>query len=173
MATHSSVLAWRIPGMGEPGGLPSLGSHRVGHDWSDLAAAAAAWMTLSIFRTNSSCKLPAITTAASVHRLVQSFHNISKYLSITLNTSTLVFLVLLAFLLRLSDQYYKPSTVNQHPKIHQYKMKTPLIQWSSELVLSWYPLTCHQCVSCRNHSKCPLFYLVSNVWTISQQSANI
>ena len=41
-ATHSSVLAWRIPGMGEPGGLPSLGSHRGGHDWSDLAAAAAA-----------------------------------------------------------------------------------------------------------------------------------
>ena len=41
MTTHSSVLAWRIPGMGEPGGLPSMGSHRVGHDWSDLAAAAA------------------------------------------------------------------------------------------------------------------------------------
>ena len=38
MATHSSVLAWRIPGMGEPGGMPSMGSHRVGHDWSDLAA---------------------------------------------------------------------------------------------------------------------------------------
>ena len=42
MATHSSVLAWRIPGMAKPGGLPSLGSHRVRHDWSDLAAAAAA-----------------------------------------------------------------------------------------------------------------------------------
>ena len=41
MATHSSVLAWRIPGMGEPGGLPSMGSHRVGHDCGDLAAAAA------------------------------------------------------------------------------------------------------------------------------------
>ena len=41
MAAHFSVLAWRVPGMGEPGGLPSLGSHRVGHDWSDLAAAAA------------------------------------------------------------------------------------------------------------------------------------
>ena len=40
MATHSSVLAWRIPGTGEPGGLPSMGSHRVGHDWSNLAAAA-------------------------------------------------------------------------------------------------------------------------------------
>ena len=42
MTTHSSVLAWRIPGTGEPGGLPSMGSHRVGHDCSDLAAAAAA-----------------------------------------------------------------------------------------------------------------------------------
>ena len=41
MTTHSSVLAWRIPGMGEAGGLLSMGSHRVGHDWSDLAAAAA------------------------------------------------------------------------------------------------------------------------------------
>ena len=37
-STHSSVLAWRIPGTGEAGGLPSMGSHRVGHNWSDLAA---------------------------------------------------------------------------------------------------------------------------------------
>ena len=42
MATHSSVLAWRIPGTGKPGGLLSMRSHWVGHDWSDLAAAAAA-----------------------------------------------------------------------------------------------------------------------------------
>ena len=42
MAAHSSVLAWRIPGMGDPGGLLSMGSHRVRHDWSDLTAAAAA-----------------------------------------------------------------------------------------------------------------------------------
>ena len=41
MATHSTILAWRIPGTGEPVGLPSMGSHRVRHDWSDLAAAAA------------------------------------------------------------------------------------------------------------------------------------
>ena len=40
MAPHSSVPAWRTPGTGEPGGLPSMGSHRVGHDRSDLAAAA-------------------------------------------------------------------------------------------------------------------------------------
>ena len=38
MATHSSVLAWRIPGTVEPDGLPSMGLHRIGHDWSDLAA---------------------------------------------------------------------------------------------------------------------------------------
>ena len=42
MTTHSSVLAWRIPGMGEPGGLLSMGSHRVGHDLAAAAAAAAA-----------------------------------------------------------------------------------------------------------------------------------
>ena len=41
MASHSSVLAWGIPGMAESGGLPSMGLHRVGHDWSDLAAEAA------------------------------------------------------------------------------------------------------------------------------------
>ena len=46
LATHSSVLALRIPGTGEPGGLLSMGSHRVGHDWSDLAAAAEAWFVV-------------------------------------------------------------------------------------------------------------------------------
>ena len=42
MVTYSSILAWRIPGTEEPGGLPSMGSHRVGHDWSDLAAGSKA-----------------------------------------------------------------------------------------------------------------------------------
>ena len=46
MVTHSSVLAWRIPGTGEPGGLTSMGSHRVRHDLSDFAAVAAAVITL-------------------------------------------------------------------------------------------------------------------------------
>ena len=53
MATHSSVLTWRIPGMGEPGGLPSMGLHRVGHNWSDLAAAAACyidnWLAIEVY----------------------------------------------------------------------------------------------------------------------------
>ena len=46
MAAHSSVLAWRIPGTEEPGGLPSMGSHRVRRDWSDIAAAAAWTVTM-------------------------------------------------------------------------------------------------------------------------------
>ena len=48
MATYSSILAWRIPGMEEPGWLPSMGLQRVGHDWSDWAAAAAACMDVRV-----------------------------------------------------------------------------------------------------------------------------
>ena len=59
MATHSSVLTWRIPGTGEPGGLPSMGLHRVGHDWSDLAAAAAATVLL-LALSKSSCLINAV-----------------------------------------------------------------------------------------------------------------
>ena len=60
MATHCSVLAWRIPGTREPGGLPSLGSHRVGHDWIDLVAAAAI-----LFNGGAWC--------AAVHRVTKSW----------------------------------------------------------------------------------------------------
>ena len=51
MATYFGVLAWRIPGTGEPGGLPSVGSHRVRHDWSDLAAAAALWVSFPVWKS--------------------------------------------------------------------------------------------------------------------------
>ena len=57
MATHSSVLAWRIPGTGEPGGLPSMGSHRVGHNWSNLAAADLAIFTFPVQRIISGALL--------------------------------------------------------------------------------------------------------------------
>ena len=60
-APHSSVLAWRIPGMGEPGGLPSMGLHRVGHDWSDLAVAAA----VPGFSGGSAVKHPSANTGDS------------------------------------------------------------------------------------------------------------
>ena len=55
MATYSSVLAWRIPGMGEPGGLPSMRSHKVGHNRSDLAAAAVLSL---LFRSYSPISSP-------------------------------------------------------------------------------------------------------------------
>ena len=55
MATHSSVLAWRILGTGEPGGLPSMGSHRVRHNWSDLAAAVLSPFLWSMAHFSSTC----------------------------------------------------------------------------------------------------------------------
>ena len=64
--THFSALAWRIPGTGEPGGLLSMGSHRVGHDWNDLAAAAAA-LDYSKWKWNS----PGQNTGVSSCSLLQ------------------------------------------------------------------------------------------------------
>ena len=63
MATHSIVLAWRIPGTGEPGGLLSLGLHRVGHDWSNLAAAAA---VRSLMPTVNPCFYPHLQATANL-----------------------------------------------------------------------------------------------------------
>ena len=57
MATHSSVLVWRIPGTGEPGVLPSMGSHRVRHVWSDLAAAAALIFKRNTMQVHIKCNL--------------------------------------------------------------------------------------------------------------------
>ena len=57
MATHSSVLVWRIPGTGEPGGLLSVGSHRVGHDWSDLAAASLGGFPCGLAGKESICNV--------------------------------------------------------------------------------------------------------------------
>ena len=60
MATHSSVLAWRIPGMGEPSGLPSMGLCRVGHNWSDLALAY--WNGNSFMRHSRICRFASYFT---------------------------------------------------------------------------------------------------------------
>ena len=66
IATHSSILAWRIPGMGEPIGLLSMGSHRVGHDWSDLAAAAARCSQVVLVVMNPSANTGDVRGACSV-----------------------------------------------------------------------------------------------------------
>ena len=69
MATHSSVLAWRIPRTVEPGGLPSMGSHRVGHNWSDLAAAAAAAATADLKTKNPWILFLPETILRGIHQL--------------------------------------------------------------------------------------------------------
>ena len=69
MATHSSILAWRIPGTGELGGLPSMGPHRVGHDWSDLAAAAVVHLFKDAYFLNFS-----FWVVASMKRIVSVNH---------------------------------------------------------------------------------------------------
>ena len=79
MATHSSVLAWRIPGMAEPGGLPSMGSHRVGHDCSDLAAAAAGIIPPGNFPENLGyVKSSSIEPHDTLGSLYNTFHVILK-----------------------------------------------------------------------------------------------
>ena len=72
MASHSSVLAWRIPGTGEPGGLPSMGSHRVGHDWSDLAVAVAADVGNLIFGSSAFSKISLNIRKFTVHVLLKT-----------------------------------------------------------------------------------------------------
>ena len=83
MATHSRVLAWRIPGTGEAGGLPSMGSHRVRHDWSDLAAAAAVRFTWPWgFMKNSSLPLQlSVVMSPQLPRLLalEDWHTLSAW----------------------------------------------------------------------------------------------
>ena len=82
MATHSSVLAWRIPGTVEPGGLPSMGSHRVGHNWCDLAAAAAKgiidlYQLQPVYSTEQHCPMKNIqhkTSQTNSDKFTQSQH---------------------------------------------------------------------------------------------------
>ena len=76
MATHSSVLAWRIPGTGEPGGLPSMGSHRVGHNWSDLAAAAKYKQEGRPATWNLVSKQISLPQAAEITNLVPEHHSV-------------------------------------------------------------------------------------------------
>ena len=96
MATHSSVLAWRIPGTGEPGELPSLGSHRVGHDSSDLAAVSAAWNSLGFnlfplilfsFHTEAYALFIFCPTGSWKPFNPITLVNIQLYLSVSLNSS--------------------------------------------------------------------------------------
>jgi len=103
MATLSSTLAWRIPGTGEPGGLPSMGSHRVGHDWSDLAAAAASK------RNNAKQEVPLKT--GNLEGTVCFFQLSQKWLKKEMMEQ------------RLPDWYPHSNSENQDSEPHQLTLK--------------------------------------------------
>ena len=113
MATHSSVLAWRIPGTGEPGGLPSVGSHRVRHDWSDSAAAAAACKTQPHENLSSIPQL-AFHLSSLTYIMLYPVRNLdgskwkklSVYLTVMLNVNLIKLLVLLPAYSKYGRQRY-------------------------------------------------------------------
>ena len=128
MATHSSILAWRIPGTGEPGGLPSMGSHRVGHDWSDLAAVAA---TVEMLKSH-------IWLAATILSSASLQYSLCLPLSSLAHALTLVYLVLPALLY-----------LDNIPRFLQFKFwlfckdnhcKTTVISWQALVILISYTL---------------------------------
>ena len=78
MATHSSVLAWRIPGTVEAGGLPSMGSHRVGHNGSDLGAAAAASACQRLLIFLPAILIPACASPSLAFCMMYSAYKLNK-----------------------------------------------------------------------------------------------
>ena len=93
MATHSSVLAWKIPGTGEPGGLPSVGLYRVRHDWSDLAAAAAESLNPGFVCLGPQGEPQCLWRAGAVLRVVFYSYNLYSYLSESINFKDIFCLV--------------------------------------------------------------------------------
>ena len=87
MATHSRVLAWRIPGTEEPGGLPSMGSHRVKHDWSHTAAAAAKASEVQLFWSQ---KLLLVSWATEIYILCPCS---CQYFNVLLSVLSQVFII--------------------------------------------------------------------------------
>ena len=135
MATHSSVLAWRIPGMGEPGGLPSMGLHRVRHDWSDLAAST--YLRFLIF-------LPAIlipacdSSSPAFHMMFSSVQSLNRaWLCDSMDCSTPGFPVHHQLLElaqthfhEVGDSSYKLNKHSDNRKPHH----TPFPIWSQSVV---------------------------------------
>ena len=114
MATHSSVLAWRIPATEEPSGLPSMGSHRVRHDWSDLAVAAADLILTSWthgIQFYCLCESPSLSVLTSVSSL--SWFQLTDY-------STCYRLCVFWLLACLDSLGWMPDSVNLTPLGGEY-----------------------------------------------------
>ena len=89
MATHSSVIAWRIPGTEEPSGLLSMGLHRVGHDWNNLAAAAAAASAKTCSQSDS--QIPSLLPLGLLRPLVETHIPASPLLTPSVVSQVLLF----------------------------------------------------------------------------------
>ena len=128
MATHSSVLGWRIPGTGKAGGLPSMGLHRVGHDWSGLAAAAACRSRTSVVQLQRTelCHLPKFVWK----------QNLLQSLQVRTQPSGYLFLAFLSLecTCQLSQAVPRLGT---HRNVHVFKL-------SSYKTLSWGGCWCRE-----------------------------
>ena len=149
MATHSSVLAWRIPGTGEPDGLLSVGPHRVGHDWSDLAeVAAAVFQKSNVYSTVTSPLFLSLSLSVSLSLTHTHTHNLFN----------------LKFRLQLRLNYHLQLLLMQtQGKLNVCPQGQPLhlIQWSdlklgevSRVKQRFVAVEYKYSPLCRKHSKC-------------------
>ena len=151
METHSSVFAWRVPGTGEPGGLPSMGSHRVRHDWSDLAAAAAEFIFsyLNIhFSTFSLVPYVSFHFKKSWNLILLYFYIFVYYLIIVLkNTSTNVLssfiklLILFTYYFSLVKTFKKLDLTNNYINLDFWK-KALVLLLQRCILLIFYFVSC-------------------------------
>ena len=132
MATDSSVLAWRIPGMGEPGGLLPMGSRRVGQDWCDLAAAAAASYRAHTTPAELSCKRMWISRGRNHEGIINSicYTHESVFLSVQFNSHSVVSTSLWPHEL----QHARPPYPSPTPGV--YTISCQLSQWCHPTISS-------------------------------------
>jgi len=132
MATHSSVLAWRIPGTGEPGGPSSMGSHRVGHDWSKLAVAELTKHRIVGFKPQrGSCSSAILFLTNHEVLLLHSVHLVVAKLDL--------FFFLFLFIYLYTSMYTSPFHAKIYSFIHLFHHSfIPLL--FTEHIIKWHIL---------------------------------
>ena len=162
MATHSSVLAWKIPGTVEPDGLPSMGAHRVGHNWRDLAAAAAAisrWRNKSLpwlegwERSRCGCSWGRMQGYGKIKKLyIQLFYVMSQIFKGF--TSASPFCPVHRIIGTILDSLYMPVGEREGGVIWEKSITLPYIKYIS-IVSLIYEARHPKPVLCENLEKCP------------------
>ena len=132
MATHFSVLAWRIPGTGKPGGLPSMGSHRVGHDWSKWLSSSSSsnlcWPSKLIMKPITITK----TGKAQKCQLWSYFRSIHNFATVVINHIWTIFSAP-----RLKLDLSNHNTQGSCDKLPVYSHQLLLFPWSSQQFVGW------------------------------------